>query len=392
MTGIGFEERVAWLEEQHEDMFGVIDSRANTATLFVSPDGTGADGQSWRTAYQTLNAALDAASTDVNDLTMIFIAPHPTFYDINLVGTPEWTANVVLQGSHRDFIEIRNTHGAAGLIFELSGKSVVRDITFHLHTGGNGLIMSGDGARVDRCGFNGSLQEDQAIALWMQGDEQRVRDVDFQGNVSWTIAIKLDASADSHLDNLSIHECERGIWLGDTQSDNNAFHDIDIHDCALGVDIDSGNGQHFQDVAFIGNTRNVDDEVGDSEWIDIHGRFDIAILPDNLVGVTVATGGAGAYGADTEILSAVSRDNPFRVVGFVFGPDASPAEWYQVRFSDDAGASFFDVQQFISDRRAGSSAPGGTEHIFNAGTRISGSARDITGGDNVDVWLQVQEV
>lgn len=387
---IALEERMALLDEQHNINYGLMDGRAYTATLYVSPDGTGADGLTWRTAYQTLNAALDAASLDVNELTLILIAPHATYYDINLTGTPEWTANVVLQGSHRDNVEIRNTHGAAGLIFELSGKSAVRDITFNLHTGGNGLIMSGDGSRVDRCGFNGTLQEDQAIALWMRGDEQRVRDVDFQGNVSWTIAIKLDPSANSHLENLAIHECERGIWIGDTQSDRNAFHNIDIHDCALGIDIDSGNSQHFQDIALMGNTRNVDDEVGDSEWIDVHGRFDIDILPDNFNGITVNTGGANTYGADTELLSAVSRDNPFRIVGTHLEPSTS--EWYRLRLSDDGGTTFFDVLQFDATKREGAAAPSGTEHIFNAGTRISGSSKDVSGGDNVKVWLEVQEI
>lgn len=60
--------------------------------------------------------------------------------------------------------------------------------------------------------------------------------------------------------------------------------------------------------------------------------------------------------------------------------------------SDDAGTSFFDIQMFIGDRKSGSSAPAGTEHIFNAGTRISGSAKSLSGGNNVDVWVGVQEI
>ncbi len=130
----------------------------------------------------------------------------------------------------------------------------------------------------------------------------------------------------------------------------------------------------------------------DHDWSEIIGAFDIEILPDNLVGVTVATGGAGAYGGDTELLSAVSRDNPFRIVGHILDPDAAPIEWYQVRFSDDGGANFFEVVQFITDRKEGAAAPSGTEHIFNAGTRISASARDVSGGDNVVIWLSIQEV
>ena len=34
----------------------------------------------------------------------------------------------------------------------------------------------------------------------------------------------------------------------------------------------------------------------------------------------------------------------------------------------------------------------GTEFIFNKGTRISASAKDVTGGDNEKVWLEIQEI
>ncbi len=33
-----------------------------------------------------------------------------------------------------------------------------------------------------------------------------------------------------------------------------------------------------------------------------------------------------------------------------------------------------------------------SEHIFNRATRISASVRDISGGDNVKVWIEIQEI
>ncbi|KKM01520.1 hypothetical protein LCGC14_1793660, partial [marine sediment metagenome] len=84
---IAIEERLLLLEEQHNINFGLMDGRAYTATLFVSPDGDNSDGTILRKAFQTINAALDAASTDANDLTLIYISPHATYYDINLTGT-----------------------------------------------------------------------------------------------------------------------------------------------------------------------------------------------------------------------------------------------------------------------------------------------------------------
>jgi len=49
--------------------------RASTATLYVSPNGSNADGKTWSSAYNTIQAALDAASTDADDCTLILIRP-----------------------------------------------------------------------------------------------------------------------------------------------------------------------------------------------------------------------------------------------------------------------------------------------------------------------------
>ena len=78
-----------------------ISGRAVTATLYVSPNGNDLDGSSWDNAYTTIQAALDAASTDADDLTQIMIAPHSTYYDIATTGDPTWTGNYELVGSHR---------------------------------------------------------------------------------------------------------------------------------------------------------------------------------------------------------------------------------------------------------------------------------------------------
>jgi len=125
---IAEEERLLKLIERQEDMLGIAGlGRANTATLHVSPDGTGADGLSWRTAYTTLNLALDACSADANALTLILMAPGT--YDINEPGQPTWTQNVVLQGSHRDFVTITNTHATASCVLRLEGHAVLNDVS-----------------------------------------------------------------------------------------------------------------------------------------------------------------------------------------------------------------------------------------------------------------------
>ena len=385
---IAEEERLLKLIERQEDMLGIAGiGRANTATLYLSPDGTGADGLSWRTAYTTLNLALDACSVDANDLTLILIAPGT--YDINQTGQPTWTQNVVIQGSHRDFVNITNTHATASCVLRLEGLSVAQDVTITPVAADNGLLLWADGARAYRLRIDGTGHTGAGVGLWLNGDDGKVIDIDILGNAAQTIGLNV-LGARTHYENLHIDDCATGIWVHNAGADSNLFDNIFIHGCALGIDIDSGNEQHFKDILFLENTRDVDDEVGDSQWIDIHGAFDIEILPDNFTGITVNTGAANTYGADTQLLSAVSRDTPFRIVGVSVEPSTS--EWYKLRLSDDSGASFFDEIQFDGTKRQGEAAPSGTEHIFNKGTRISGSVKDVSGGDNVKVWLEIQEI
>jgi len=217
----------------------------------------------------------------------------------------------------------------------------------------------------------------------------RVEETKFHGAVAQTTGLLLDGCSLANFGRLDFHECLVGIQITDTSPDN-LWSFILLHECALGLDIDSGDSQFLHEFGFSDNTRNVDDEVGNHAWINPRGEFDIEILPDNLVGTTVNTGAANTYGVDTELLSAASRDNPFRIVGANMEPSTS--EWYQLRLSDDSGATFFDILQFDGTKRTGAAASSGTEHIFNKGTRISGSARDVSGGDNVKVWIEVQEV
>jgi len=388
MSSIADTERILKLIERQENMLGIAGlGRANTATLYVSPDGDGADGLTWRTAYQTPAAAFDACSADVNDLTLVLFAPGT--YDINQTGQPTWTQNIVVQGSHRGFVNITNTHATAGCVLRLEGLSAVQDVAITPVAADNGLLMWGDGARVARLLFDGTAHTGGGVCLWMDGDDPKVTDIDIMGNVAQTIGINV-MGARCHYENIHIDHCATGIWIHDAGADGNSFDNVFVHGCTLGLDIDTGNEQHFKEIHFFGNTRNVDDEVQDSEWFEIHGRLDIEILPDDFTGVTVNTGAAGVYGGDTEIISAASRDNPFRIVGWNFEP--STAEWYRIRVSDDAGTTFFDVLQFDGNKREGMAAPSGTEHIFNAGTRISGSVKDVSGGDNVKVWPEIQEI
>lgn len=389
--------RATALREHQADMLGnATIGRAVTATLHVSVNGTGVDGLSWRTAFTTIQDALNAASTDDEDATLILIAPHGAgYYDIDTTGDPTWAANVILKGTHRNWGQIRNNHDTATSILKLTGRASVMDLNFNLGTGGNGLILTRGGFRCYSCQFTGGALTVAGTALWLDGSTTKhgkVINCDFLGHVDNMTAILVDDVQHSRFIELVIHDCLTAIQIVGAAPDANQFDDTDIGGCGIGLDIDTGSGQHFEDVRFHDNDVNVDDEVGDHHWNNMKGPFPITILPDNLIGVTVNTGGAGAWGGDTEILAAAVRDKPFRIVGVSVEPSSVAAEWYQLRFSADSGATFYDVVQFYGVKREGSGAPSGTEFIFNKGTRISASARDVTGGDNVKVWVEIQEI
>jgi len=380
--------------EVEEDMVGnATIGKAVTATLRVSPAGSGEDGLTWPSAFTTIQDALDAASTDEDDCTLILISPHTTKYDIDTTGDPTWAANVILQGTHRNWAKVMNNHASATSIMKLTGKVAIVNLNFNLGTSNNGLIVTHGGVRCYNSQFVGEDLTSTGIALLLDGDTQkhaRIADNDFFGHVTYMTAVKIDQFAISVFERLRMHDCATCVQVVDANSYSNLFFRMDLGNSGVGFDVDAGNDQHFWDIMFHDNTVNIDDEVGTHEWINMYGSFPITIEPDNLVGTQVDTGLAGVWGGDTELRAAVASTVPFRVVGTSYAPSAN--EWFQVRFSADSGTSHYDVVQFDGNKREGLAAPSGTEFIFNSGTRISASTRSVTGGNNVKIWVEIQEI
>lgn len=378
---------------------GSVIGRAVTGVLRVSPNGNGLDGTTWEKAFANIPEALDAASTDTDDCTLILISPHTTYYDMDLTGDPTWAANVLMMGSHRSWARIKNTHASATSILKLTGKVSLESINFNLHTGSaNGVILTGSRFRVNHVQFVGEDLTGAATALHIDGATTlrhgKVLDTHFLGHVTHMTGLLLDNAARNLIKECQVHECLTGIQVVHADSDSNVFKNIDIGDCALALDIDAGNEQHFNDVLLHNNTVNVDDEVGDHNWTNIRDTFDVVIEPDNFTGVTIACGAADTWGSDTEIRAAVSATVPFRIVAV--NAEADAAEKFRVRFSADSGVSHYDdifVEGEINAvKREVLAAPSGTEEIFNKGTRISASAKSESGGNNVVVWLELQEL
>ena len=90
---------------------GTSQGRPVTETLYVWENGSGTNGKTWDTAYTTINDALDAASTDPEDCTLVYLAPSTTQYDINTTGDPSWSCNCEIRGTHRSWAVIKNSSG-----------------------------------------------------------------------------------------------------------------------------------------------------------------------------------------------------------------------------------------------------------------------------------------
>ena len=106
--------------------------------------------------------------------------------------------------------------------------------------------------------------------------------------------------------------------------------------------------------------------------------------------VTVTSGGANAWGGDTELRSAATATKPFKVVGVHYVPTED--KFMQVRLSPDSGSTYFKSDQFQKMKDTGTSASAITDFIFNAGVRISASSRAIEANKTVAIWLDIQEI
>ena len=364
-------------------------------TLYVSPNGDNSDGSTWDKAYKTIQGALTASSVNVNDMTLILIAPGD--YDINTTGDPTWACNIIMCGFTRDSITIVNNHVSATSVLKLTGKVKIYSLVFEMGTSNNGLILTRGGSEVNNCGIHGQNLTSEKVGLWLDGTTAqkyvKVSDCSFRGNITYSTGLLVDQFADSHFDDLRFHNCLNGVQIVGADSDYNDFYNFDIGECAIGINIDAGNEQHIGNVQFHHNTVNIDDEVGDHIYDALKGDFPVTITPTDLVGVTLTANAlANLYGADTEIVAAGAIDKPFRIVGVYLQPNI--AQWYQVRFSwGGAGTQYFDQVLIKTARAAGSALPTGTVFIFNKGTRISASVKAISGGsDEIYVWLKLQLV
>lgn len=380
---------------------GSITNRAITATLFVSPNGDDTDGNTLIKAFTTIQGALDVASTDPDDCTLILISPHTTFYDIDTTGDPTWTGNYIIKNTYRLWSPIRNEHASATSVFKFTGKVALVGLAIFTEDAVDGVIFTNSGYRVEDCGFNSEGTSGANTSIHIDGSGAFIRGgvldhVEIRGHVTHTTGIYMNNAKINETENLSIHACLKGIQIVHNDSDSNTFCNTMIGMCAIGLDLDAGNTQMFEHIDFHGNTTNVDDEVGDHVWSLIHGEFPISFEPDDFIGVAVDTGdGADTWSGLVEVRAAATSTVPFRVTGISL--EAGTSEKYRLRLTADGGSTYPIDFQFegvaLGSQSSALTFPSGTEFIFNKGTQIQASSKSESAGvDELDVWLELQEI
>ena len=365
-----------------------------TDILYVSPDGDGSDGSNWEKAYTTFLAAYTAASDDAQDLTLIYVGPGTC--DFAVTGGQAIAKNIHIEGAGKAVTIFKNTHASNTHVFSVSKPFKISDCTIYRMTTSHGIVLtSGAIPEIHDVIFDMATEAAGAgtgLSITSVSDGH-FWNLDFHGDATNTIGIDLNTSASNHFENINIADCAVGLKIQNAASDDNSFHKIDFHDNTLALDIDAGNSQHFEDITFIGNTTNIDDEVGDSHWININGNFIVASLPQDLTGVTVADGAGNAYGTYVEIIAAATNDGPFRIVGATI--EAEDSGHHAIRFSADNGTTYFYELNIeataAAAQRIAISLPVGTEYIFNKGVQITAAWKSSDGNSEVNkIWLQRQ--
>ena len=381
-----------------------IVGRAVTATLYVSPDGDNSNGTSWIKAYTTIQAALDAASTDANDVTLILVGPHATYYDIGTSDDPTWTGNYEIVGPHRLWAPVRNTELDATSIMKFTGKVSISDMAFFSDDENNadGVIFTKSGFRIRRCGFNSADTDGANTSIHIDGSAALIRggiieDVQIVGHQTHTTGLYIDTGTINEFKDINFHDCLNGIQIINAASDTNFFRDIVFGDCTIALNLDAGNDQHFHDLTFHGCTTNVDDEVHNHVFNGISGELPIYVAPTGAAGGIVGTSiniGEDEWEADTELIpvsGGIAPAKPFKVLGYILAPTTDKT--IRIRFSADSGSTYFaEYVGAATKKNKASGAGDATDFIFNVGTRISASGYGGEAAKTSEIWLEIQEI
>jgi len=362
-----------------------------TDRIYVHKDGSGTTGESWETAYSTINAAYAATSSDLDNKTLIFVGLGT--FDVNIAGQLDITKNVNIIGSGREGTTFMNSHISADFVFSVSRYFKIEhcEVFYNQSCGGINVQDTSDSHLIHINFMTEVNHTGTPEALYLDGGGHgEFEDLHFDGLNTTSTAINISNSDHNTFWDIEVYEYNNtGIHICNN-SNNNLFKDIHIFETDIGLNIDSGYNQHFMDLMFFGCATNVDDEIGNSYWYDIITDVEEAITaPNDLTGVVVNTDALGdTYGIDTLIYDASASDRPYYIVAMMFEPNVK--ERYGLRLTDDGGTTYFyetviEAKNIDEVNRLTIEFP----RVFNAHSQIHCSVMSESGGDHMDNWLEI---
>lgn len=208
------------------------------STLYVSPDGDNSDGSTWAKAYTSLSTALNSVSSDINDYTLVYIAP--ATYDINMTGDPTFPGNVCLYGTNRYNTIVQNNHASATSVLKFTGITELHNFTIDCGTSNNGIIFDGkDGHKLfEITGLADQATTNLIILTVKDSDYFYMEDSVFAGDLGqqYVTIHKSDGSSRCKVVNTRYYFGDKAIEMENTQS-YNYYSNCIIQQCNTGMNI-----------------------------------------------------------------------------------------------------------------------------------------------------------
>jgi hypothetical protein len=362
-----------------------------TDGIYVHKDGDSSTGESWETAYSTITAAITAASADLDDKTIIFVGLGT--FDVNVATQLNIIKNVHIVGSGREGTIFRNSHANADYVFNVTQNFKMEECEIFFNQSCGGInIHNTSKINLENINFNTEVNHTgNPEALRINGAfHGEYKDIHFDGINTASTAINISGASHNEFTNIMIFEYNFTAIQICNNSEDNIFENIHILSSLVGINIDSGIGQHFHTVGINNCTVNVDDEVGNSYWHGITAEtMLVAVVPDDLTGVDVNGGvGANVYGADVLVSDASASDRPYYVIAILFEPDVG--ERYGLRIWDTFAATY--IYETVMEAKFADQIDRHTiefPRIFNAHNQLYISIKSESGGDDMDIWLEI---
>jgi len=232
------------------------------AVLFVSKNGNDVDGTTWNKAFTTINAAISAASSDTDVMTLIVVTSGT--YDLNVAGSVAVDKNIIIKSVSEFTVGITNTHASATGLFTASQELVL----CHLYLDATNITaVTYDGAttgsRLDDIviGAVGSTQAHTCIKFLNGSSGVFANNLKIVGNVSYTTGMDMGTggSANTVWNNFEIFFCILGMHI-QSGSTLHYFNNILCHTCTSAIQIDAtASAVIIKYVAFVNCTTEITD-------------------------------------------------------------------------------------------------------------------------------------